>query len=171
MHSSTSSHNSGKNSSPVKFNCPFTPLVTPTVKVHWRKTHKHSAVFLVVQSLSRVQLFATYGLQHARLYCPPLSPRVCSGSCPLAWWCYLTNSLSALPFAFNLSQHRVFPSESVLRIRWPKYWSFSFCINASNEYWVLISFRIDWFDLLAVQRILKNLLQHHTADLIDYLLP
>ena len=58
---------------------------------------------------------------------------------------------------------RVFSSESVLRIRWPKCWNFSFSISPSNEYSGLISFRIDWFDLLAVQRALKSLLQHHSS--------
>ena len=58
---------------------------------------------------------------------------------------------------------RVFPSELALCIRWPKYWSFSFNINPSNEYSGLISFRIDWFDLFAVQVTLKNLLQHHSS--------
>ena len=58
---------------------------------------------------------------------------------------------------------RVFSSESVLHIRWPKYWSFSFCISPSNEYSGLISFRIDWLDLLAGQGTLKSLLQHHSS--------
>ena len=58
---------------------------------------------------------------------------------------------------------RVFSNESVLRIRWPKYWSFSFNISPSNEYSGLISFRMDWLDLLAVQGILKSLLQHHSS--------
>ena len=58
---------------------------------------------------------------------------------------------------------RVFSSESALHIRWPKNWSFSFSISPSNEYSRLISFRSDWFDLLAVQGILKNLLQHHNS--------
>ena len=58
---------------------------------------------------------------------------------------------------------RVFSNESVLRIRWPKYWSFSFNINPSNEYSVLISFRMDWLDLFAVQGTLKSLLQHHSS--------
>ena len=58
---------------------------------------------------------------------------------------------------------RVFSNESVLHIRWPKYWSFSFSISPSNEYSGLISFRIDWFDLLAVQGTLKSLLQHHSS--------
>ena len=58
---------------------------------------------------------------------------------------------------------RVFSNESVLCIRWPKYWSFSFSINPSNEYSGLISFRLDWLDLLAVQGTLKSLLQHHSS--------
>ena len=58
---------------------------------------------------------------------------------------------------------RVFSNESVLHIRWPKYWSFSFSISPSNEYSELISFRIDWFDPLAVQGTLKSLLQHHSS--------
>ena len=66
--------------------------------------------------------------------------------------------------AFNLSQHQgLFPNESVLHIRWPKCWHFSFNVSPSNEYSGLISFRIDWFDLLAVQGTLKSLLQHHSS--------
>ena len=57
----------------------------------------------------------------------------------------------------------IFSNESVLRIRWPNYWSFSFSISPSNEYSGLISFRIDWLDLLAVQRTLKSLLQYHSS--------
>ena len=67
--------------------------------------------------------------------------------------------LLLLPSIF--SSIRVFSNESALCIRWPKYWSFSFSISSSNEYSVFISFRIDWFDLLAVQETLKSLLQHH----------
>ena len=70
-------------------------------------------------------------LQHARLPCPLLSPWVCSNSCSLIHWCYLTTSSSSL-FAFNLSQHQVFSNESSLCIRWPEYWSFS--VGPSNEY-------------------------------------
>ena len=58
---------------------------------------------------------------------------------------------------------RVLSNKSVLHIRWPKYWSFSFSISPSNEYPGLISFRMDWFDLLAVQGTLKSLLQHHSS--------
>ena len=70
---------------------------------------------------------------------------------------------SPSPPAFNLSCIRVFSNESVLCIRWPKYWSFSFSINPSNEYSGLISFSMDWLDLLAVQGTLKSLLQHHNS--------
>ena len=63
---------------------------------------------------------------------------------------------------FNLSNIRVFSNESVLHIRWPKYWSFSFIISPFNEYSGLISLRMDWLDLLAVQGTLKSLLQHHS---------
>ena len=65
--------------------------------------------------------------------------------------------------AFNLSQHRGLSSKSVLHIRWPKYWSFSFSISPSNDCSGLISFRMDWLDLLAVQGTLKSLLQHHSS--------
>jgi len=69
---------------------------------------------------------------------------------------------SPSPPAFNLSQHQVFSNESALHIRWLKFWSFSFSISPSNEYSELISFRMDWFDPLAVQGTLKSLLQHHS---------
>ena len=71
-------------------------------------------------------------------------------------------SSPSLP-AFNLSQHQGLLNESVLSIRWPKYWSCSFSISPSNEYSGLISIRMDWFDLLAVQGTLKSLLQHHSS--------
>ena len=70
---------------------------------------------------------------------------------------------SPSPPALNLSQHQGLSSESVLCITWPKYWSFSFSISPSNEYPGLISFRMDWLDLLAAQRTLKSLLQHHSS--------
>ena len=109
-----------------------------------------------------------HGLQHARLPCPSPTPRACSNPCPLNRWCYPTISSSSqekgrpllfLPSVFP--SIRVFSSESVLCIRWPKYWCFSFNISPSNEYSGLISFRNDWFDLLAVQGTLKSLLQQH----------
>ena len=106
-----------------------------------------------------------HGLQHARPPCPSPTPRVYSThvhwvgdaiqpSHPLS---------SPSPPAFNHSQHQSLFNESVLRIRWPKYWSFSFSISASNEYSGLISFRMHWLDLLAVQGTLKSLLHHHSS--------
>ena len=73
----------------------------------------------------------------------------------------LCRPLLLLPSVFP--RNRVFSNESALRIRWPKYWSFSLSISPSNEYSGLISFRMDWFDLLAVQGTLKSLLQHHSS--------
>ena len=104
------------------------------------------------------------GLQHARLPCPSLFPRVCSNSCPLSWWCHVTASSSChflLPSIFH--SNTVFPNESALWIRWSKCWSFSFSISPCNEYSGLISFRIDWFDFLSVQGTLQSLLQHHSS--------
>ena len=101
-------------------------------------------------------------LQHTRIPCPSLSSWVCSNSCPLSQWCHPTISSSVTPFS---SCHPIFPSirifsyELAPHIRWPKYWSFS--INPYNEYSGLISFRIDWFDLCALQGTLKSLIQHH----------
>ena len=101
-------------------------------------------------------------LQRARLFCPSLSPGVCSNSCLLNQRCYLTiSSSAALFFDFSLSQHQGFFSELALHIRWPKYWNFS--INPSNEYSVLIYIKTDWFDLLTVQGTLKSLFQHHSS--------
>ena len=71
--------------------------------------------------------------------------------------------LSPSPSAPNPSSIRVFSNESALRMRWPKYWSFSFSISPSNEHPGLIIFRMDWLDLLAVQGTLKSLLQHHSS--------
>ena len=107
-----------------------------------------------------------YGLQHARLPRPWLSPRVCSNWCPLGWWYNPTISSFAVPILLRPSifpSIRIFSSKSTLPIRWPKYWSFVFNISPSNEYSGLISFRIDWFDLLAVQETLKSLLQHRNS--------
>ena len=103
-----------------------------------------------------------HGLQQARLSCPSLSHRAYSSSCPLNHWCHPTilPLLSPSPPASIFPSNRVFSNESSLRISWPKYWSINFSISTSNEYSALSSFRIHWFDLLAIQRTLKNLLRH-----------
>ena len=105
-----------------------------------------------------------HGLQHTRIPCLSPSPRVCSNSYPWSQWCHLTISSSVAPFSScpqSFPASRVFSNELALCIKWPKYWSFSFSTSPSNEYSGLISFKIDWFDLLAVQGTPKSLLQHH----------
>ena len=102
-----------------------------------------------------------HGLQHARLPCPSPFPGACSNSVMPSNHLILCHPLLLLPSVFP--SIRVFSSELTLCIRWPKYWSFSFSISPSNEYSGLIFFRIDWFDLLAVQGTLKSLLQHHSS--------
>ena len=85
-----------------------------------------------------------------------------TGSVMLSNHLILCRSLVLWPSIFP--SIRVFPNESALHIRWPKYWSFSFSISPSNEYSGLISFRMDWFDLLAAQGTLKSLLQPHSSE-------
>ena len=106
-----------------------------------------------------------HGLKHARLPCPLSTARACSNSCPLSQWCHPTISSSVIPSPPTsiFPSIRVFSNESALRIRWPKYWSFSFNISPSKEHPELISFRMDWLDLLAIQGTLKRLLQHHSS--------
>ena len=101
--------------------------------------------------------------QHSRPPCPSPTPRVYPHTCPLSWWCHLILCHPLLLLLSVFPSIKVFSNESALHIRWPKYWSFSFSISPSNEYSGLTSFRIDWFDLLAVQRTLKSLLQHHSS--------
>ena len=107
-----------------------------------------------------------HGLQHARLPCPLPTPRACSNS-SIASVILSNHLILCHPLLLLLSifpSIRVFSKESVLHIRWPKYWSFSFSISPADEYSGLISFRIDWLDLLAVQATLKSLLQHHSSE-------
>ena len=106
------------------------------------------------------------GLQHGRPPSPSPIPRVYSNSCPSSLvmpsnHLILCCPLLLLPSIFP--SIRVFSKESVLLITWPKYWSFNFSISPSNAYSGLISFRMDWLDLLAVQGTLKSLLQHHSS--------
>ena len=98
---------------------------------------------------------------------PSPTPKACSDSCPSesvvpSSHLILCHPLFLLPSVFP--SIRVFSNESVLHIRWPKYWSINFRISPSNEYSGLISFRVDWFDFLTVQRTLKSLLQHHSSE-------
>ena len=123
--------------------------------------------FSSVQSLSRVRLFET----------PWTAARQVFLSITNSWSLLKLMSIQSVipsnhptlchPLLLLLSifhSIRVFFSESALPIRWPKYWSFSFNISPPNEYSVLISFRMDWMDVLAVQGTLKSLLQHHSSE-------
>ena len=108
-----------------------------------------------------------HGLQKARLPCPWQTPWAYSNS----WLHRVNDAIQPLILCRSLllspsffPRFRVFSSESVLRIRWPKYWHFSFRISPSSEYSGLISFKIDWLDLLAVQKTFKSLLQHHSSN-------
>ena len=122
--------------------------------------------FSSVQSLSHVQLFATLytaarqaslPITNSRSLLKLMSIESVMPSNHLIPYCPLLLLPSIFPSI------RVFSNESVLHIRWPKHWSFSFNISPSNEYLGLISFRVDWFDLLAIQGTLKTLLQHHSS--------
>ena len=131
-----------------------------------RKVMTNLSQFSSVQSLSRVQLFAS----------PWTAARQASLSITNSWSLpKLTSIESVMPSSHLVlcrplllpppipPSIRVFSNESALRIRWPKYWSFSFSISPSNEHPGLISFRMDWLDFLAAQGILKSLLQHHIS--------
>ena len=123
-------------------------------------------MFHLVQLLSCVRLFATpwTAACQASLYITnsrSLLKLMSIESVMPSNHLILCHPLILLPSIFP--SIRVFSNESVLRIRWPKYWSFSFSISPSNEYSGLISFRIDWLDLLAVQGTLKSLFQHHSS--------
>ena len=104
-----------------------------------------------------------HGLQHTRLPCPAPSPGACSNSCPLRPSIHLILYHPLLLLSSILPSIRNFSNKLGLHIRWPKYWNFSFIKSPSNEYSGLISFRFDWFDLLAVQGTLKSLLQHYSS--------
>ena len=144
------------------------------IKWHWGEKKGRNSLRILsnqldassVQSLSRVQLFATpwtaacqasLSITNSRSLLKLMSITSVMPSNHLI----LCHPLLLLPSIFP--SIRVFSNDSVLHIRWPKYWNFSISISASNEYSGLISFRMDWLDLLAVQGTFKSLLQHHTS--------
>ena len=135
---------------------------------HWKKLTQHckAVQFSSVQSLSRVWFFATprTAARQASLSITnsqSLPKSVSIESVMPSNHLILCCPLLLLPSIF--SRIRIFSNESALRIRWPKYWNFSFNISPSSEYSGLIYFRTDWLDLLAVQGTLKSLLQHHSS--------
>ena len=132
----------------------------------WQSAKSVSVQFSSVQSLSRVRLFATpwiaarqasLSISNSRSSLRLRSIKSVMPSSHLIL-CHLLLLLPPVPPSI-----RVFSNESTLRMRWPKFWSFSFSISPSKEYPGPISFRMDWFDLLAVQGTLKSLLQHHSS--------
>ena len=135
-------------------------------KIKCLVTNIHGDIWVNLYQFSSVASDSLWShwLQHASPPCPSSTPGAYWNSCPLSQWCHPTISSSVFPF----SRLQSFPASgslqmSVLRIMWPKYWSFSFSISLSNEYSGLISFRMDDLDLLTVQGTLKSLLQHHTS--------
>ena len=135
---------------------------------HRKQTYGHSAGSSVQFSRSVMSdSLQPHESQHARPPCPSPIPEVHSDSHPSSQWCHPAISSSVVPFLLPsiFPSIRVFSSELALCIRWPKYWSFSFSISISpsSEYSGLISFRMDWLDLVAVQGTLNSLLQHHTS--------
>ena len=138
---------------------------THRLEVQRRLEYRNLLQFSSVQSLSHVRLFAT----------PWTTARQASLSITNSWSLLKFMSVELVMPSNHLilchlllppsifSSIKVLSSVSVLHIRWPKFWSFSFSISPSNEYSELISFRIDWLDLLAVQGTLKSLLQHHSS--------
>ena len=141
-------------------------MTQPPWRTVWRFLKTLKTNISSVQSLSRVRLFET-----------PWTA-ACQASLPItnSWHLLKLMSIKSVMPSNHLILCRpllllpsifpritVFSNESVLCIRWPKYWSFSFSISLSNEYSGLISFRIDWLDLLSVQGTLKSLLQHHSS--------
>ena len=121
--------------------------------------------FSSVQSLSRVQLFVTPWIAACRTPYPSPIPSVYPNTCPLSWWCHpvISRLSSSSPAAFSFSQQQGLFQWVSSTHQVGKYWSLSFNISSSNEHPGLISFRMDWLDLLAVQGTPKSLLQHHSS--------
>ena len=117
-----------------------------------------------VQSLSGTDSLQPHGLQHTRLPCPSPTPRACSNSCPLSWWCHPTISFSVIPFSSHVQSFPASGSFRVSQFFTSGCQSIEVSVSASvlpvNIKDWLISFRMDWLDLLAVQGSLKSLLQH-----------
>ena len=133
--------------------------------LHLCKKEAQAKISVVVQSLSLVWLFATHGLQYTRLPCPSPTPGACSNSCPSSQWCHPTISSSIIQFFSHLQSFPASGSFSVSQF-FPsggQSIGVSASISPSSEHSGLISFRMDWLDLLAVQGTLKSLLQYHSS--------
>ena len=148
----------------------------PQVDSYWDRKHSVLCCFssLIASIETSVQFSHSvvsnslwpHGLQHARPPCPSPTPRACSNSCPSSRWYYPTISSSVIPFSSRLQSFPAsgsFPMSQFFALGGQSIGSFSFSISPSNEHPGLISFRMDWLDLLAVQGTLKSLLQQHSS--------
>ena len=146
------------------------------IEKHWNQVRKNKTMFQKIQfssdqSLSHVRFFATPWIASRQASLSITTPGVHSKSCPSSLWCHPAISSSVVPFSsctYSLPESKSFPrirvfSSFPLPMRWPKYWNFSFSISPSKQHPGLISFRMDWLDLLVVQGTLKSLLQYHSS--------
>ena len=141
----------------------FCPSIKCSSNVAYFMNSFSLAAAAAAKSLHSCLTLWTHELQHTRPPCPSPTPGVHPNTCPSSRWCYLILCCPLLLLLSICPSIRVFSNESALRIRWPNYWSFSFSISPFNEHPGLVSFRMDWLDLLAVQGTLKSLLQHHSS--------
>ena len=159
----------GRHGNPLQYSCLENPQGQRSLVGYSPWGHKKSDTTERIRhtqfsSVAQSDSLRHHGLQHTRLPCPSPTPGVHSNSYPLSRWCHPTISFSVVPFSSCLRSFLASRSFSVSSSHQvPKYWRFSFKISPSNEYWGLISFRMDWLDLLAVQGTLKRFL-HTTAQ-------
>ena len=153
------------NGKPLQYSCLENPWTVWKDKKIWHwKMSPYAVQFSSVQSFSRVRLFGTSWIAAHQASLSITNSKNLLKLMPIEsvmQSSHLTLCRPLLLLPPNPPSIRLFSNESTLRLRWPKYWSFRFSISPSNEHPGLISFRIDWLDLLAVQGVLKSLLQHH----------
>ena len=157
--------------------CIASPNISMVRIIFLMSWHAHREFHIYTFQFSSVQFSCSvvsnswrpHELQHARLPCPPPTPQACSDSCPLSRWCHPTISPSVIPFSCfqSFQASGSFPISQFIVSCGHIIWSFSLSISPSSEYSGLISFRMDWLDLLAVQGALKSLLQHHSSKSIN----
>ena len=165
------------NGNPLQYSCLENPLVRGAL---WAAVHRVAQSWTPLKQPSMHWIGNGNPLQYSCLENPrdrgawwaaiygvarhDWSDLAAAAACSLSWWCHPTISSSVVPFSSHSQSYPASGSFQMnLHIEWPKYWSFSFSISPSNKYLGLISFRMNWLDLLAVQGTLKSLLQHHIS--------